>query len=183
MVYQIPAEPITMAVPGALSRIRAVNGFGIRNRLGSLVAATARRRSKLCRARGGVKKGSIGRLSNLNPWGEIVPSSTICLDVSGRRKTIASRQHGEMADKNQKIALQPHLCSNSPLMTGPMLGGVLRAKETRPEYPPRSEGVNRSPMTPYVTAYDPEIPALCAIRRKKRSPNEVCSASPMFEAT
>jgi hypothetical protein len=105
------------------------------------------------------------------------------LDVSGRKKMIASRQQGEITDRNQNIALQPHLCSSRPLMTGPILGGVLSAKDTRPEYPPRSDGVNKSPMTPYVTAYDPEIPALCAIRRKKRRPNELCSASPIFAAT
>lgn len=176
MVYQIPAHAIMIAVPGSLSKIRVVKGFGIWH---DLILATGCKGLESLRE-GGIKKGSRGRLS---PLGGTLPSWTIRLDVSGRKRTMASRQHGEIADKNQNMALHPHLCSNSPLITGPILGGVFSTNDTRPEYPPRSEGVNRSPITPYVTAYDPEIPALWAIRRKKRRPNELCNARPTFAAT
>jgi hypothetical protein len=111
------------------------------------------------------------------------PSPTTCLDVSGKNRIIARRQHGEVAARNQNIDLQPHLDINNPLMTGPILGGVLRKKDTTPEYPPRSEGVNRSPRTPYVTEYEPEIPALWTILRKKRRPKEDCRARPILAAT
>lgn len=104
-------------------------------------------------------------------------------DVSGRNKTIPNKQHRNMVAKKQKIALQAHLKRSTPPMTGPTLGGRVERKGHESEYPLRSEGVNKSPTTPYVAAYGLDMPALCAIRRKKRRPKEVSLASPMSAAT
>ena len=69
---------------------------------------------------------SIGMSALYTPVGRMLPFPTTTLDVSGRKRAIVSRQHGEMMERNQNMALQSQRSNRRPLMTGPILGGVLR---------------------------------------------------------
>lgn len=79
---------------------------------------------------GGVNMGTIALYM---PLGRMLPFPTMVRDVSGRKRAMDSRQHGELMERNQKIALQSHRSNRRPLMTGPILGGVLRLLRNREE--------------------------------------------------
>jgi hypothetical protein len=108
------------AVPRFLSSERPEKGFATLL-LSSILVSTGRHLAPV--SCGGQRSG---KTAVLVKGARKLPFPTIRLQVSGRNSRMAKNTTDDAIDRNQNIDDQFHLMSNSPLMSGATLGGVLR---------------------------------------------------------
>ena len=92
--------------------------------------------------------------------------------VSGRNNAIQRRQIVTKITMNHWVDLQPKVWDNAPPTAGAMHGASMGPRLNIPKYPPRSLGVDISPMTPAPKAIVLALPPDWKHRSSNSSQNE-----------